>query len=80
MDQTIRALDGIISSGLKKIESREEELSQAVEVKNDIESIRNELIKNSKKRIDRIDQDLRIAMDYSSGQLLREGNKKVILE
>ena len=52
-------------------------MNQANLVREDIESIRNEYVENSKKRIERIDQDLRVAMDYSASQLLREGNKKV---
>ena len=77
MNQTIMALDEMIEFGLGRIAVREEEVKQATDVKKDIDEIRDELVENSKKRIDRIDQDLRVAMEYSAGQLLREGNKKV---
>ena len=77
VNQTIVALDEMINFGLKRIETREDEVKQANEVKEDIDGIRDTLIDNSKKRIERIAQDLRVAMEYSTGQLLREGNKKV---
>ena len=52
-------------------------MKQAEEVKEDIESIRAECIENSKKRIERIVQDLRVAMDCKITEILKEANNKV---
>ena len=61
----------------RRLEKREQEVVQAKEVKQDIEDIRNNFLDNSKARIERIVKDLRVAMEYSSAQLLKEVNKKV---
>ena len=77
VNQTIMALDEIINFGMDKIKIREEESNQATLVKEDIESIRADYVENSKKRIERVDQDIRKAMDYSASQLMMEANKDV---
>ena len=60
-----------------RLEKREQEVVQAKDVKADIDDVRNKFLDNSKSRIERIVKDLRVAMEYSSAQLLKEVNKKV---
>lgn len=76
-DETNIAMDEIIQFALKTLEKREQEVVNAKEVKDDINEIREKFVGNSKARIERIVNDLRVAMEDCAGQLLREVNKKV---
>ena len=62
---------------MERIKERKEEAANAKEVKEDIEYIREQFLESSQKRCERIVQDLRVAMEWSSEDLLAETMKKV---
>ena len=75
--KTISALDDIIEYGQEAAASIEQDVANARRVQSEIQSMREKFKATLMSRIEKIVQDLRVALDEQSMQLLGDVDKKV---